>query len=293
MIILNIRTGFLSIASLALLLTSLVSHADSSVFKITKGNDHLYVGGTIHLLAESDFPLPEEFDQAYDDAELIVFETDIESMASPETQARFAQQLSYTDGSSLPDHISDETYGLLKSYLTEHGLPENMLDSYKPGLGMSILTIIELQRLGMAGVGVDQYFSDKAVRENKKTNGLETIDQQISFLVAIGDAAPDDILQHTMTEMNKLEEVMVDIKRDWRRGVYTSSLDKFMREMKVKTPDLYLELMKNRNDAWLGQIKDLMATPATEFVMVGVAHLAGDDSLLDMLENLGYKVEQL
>ena len=51
--------------------------------------------------------------------------------------------------------------------------------------------------------------------------------------------------------------------------------------------------MQNRNQAWVPQVEALMATPATEFVMVGVAHLAGDDSLLDMLESLGYTIEPL
>lgn len=270
-----------------------VGVADSSVFKISKDDEHLFIGGTIHLLAESDFPLPEEFDEAYQYAELIVFETDIAEMGSPETQAKFAQQLAYTDGSTLADHITAETYESLTSFLSERGMPPNMMDSYKPGLAMSILTIIELQRLGMAGIGVDQYYSDKAASENKQTDGLESIDQQISFLVAIGEAEPDALLQHTISEINKLEQVMVDIKRDWRRGVYTSSLDNFMQEMKIKTPDLYAELMLKRNQAWLGQIEALMATSATEFVMVGVAHLAGEDSLLDMLELRGYTIEPL
>lgn len=281
------------VAGLVLCVLSGVSVADSSVFKVSKDDEHLYVGGTIHMLAESDFPLPVEFDQAYKNAELIVFETDIAALGSPKTQEKFAQRLAYTDGSSLPDHIAAKTYESLTSYLSERGLPPTMLDAYKPGLVMSYLTIIELQRLGMAGIGVDQYFSDKAAEDHKKTDGLESIDQQISFLVAIGDAEPDAVLQYTIDEMNKLEQVMVDIKHDWRHGVYTTSLDKFMQEMKVQTPDLYVMLMQNRNEAWLHQIESLMATPATEFVMVGVAHLAGEDSLLDMLASRGYLIEPL
>ncbi len=270
-----------------------VSSADTSVFKVSKDDEHLFIGGTIHMLAESDFPLPEEFDQAYQNAELIVFETDIEAMGSPEIQAKFAQRLTYTDGSTLADHITAETYETLTGFLSDRGLPANILDSYKPGLAMSFLTIVELQRLGMAGIGVDRYYSDKATSENKETQSLETVDQQLSFLEAIGEAEPDALLQHTISEMNKLEKVMVDIKRDWRRGVYATTLDKFMQDMKVQTPDLYETLMQNRNQAWVPQVEALMATPATEFVMVGVAHLAGDDSLLDMLESLGYTIEPL
>ena len=289
----RVRTLRSIATGLVLSVVSNVSVADSSVFKVSKDDEHLYIGGTIHMLAESDFPLPEEFDQAYQDAELIVFETDIAAMGSSETQAKFTQKLTYTDGSTLADHITAETYESLTSFLSDRRLPTNIMDFYKPGLAMSFLTIFELQRLGMAGIGVDKYYSDKAASENKKTEGLESIDQQLSFLEAIGEAEPDALLQHTFNEMNKLEKVLVDIKRDWRRGVFTKTLDKFMQEMKVQTPDLYVKLLKDRNQAWVPQVEALMATPATEFVMVGVAHLAGDDSLLDMLESLGYTIEPL
>ena len=289
----RVRTLRSIATGLVLCVVSNVSVADSSVFKVSKDDEHLYIGGTIHMLAESDFPLPEEFDQAYKNAELIVFETDIAAMGSPETQAKFTQKLTYTDGSTLADHITAETYESLTSFLSDRRLPTNIMDFYKPGLAMSFLTIFELQRLGMAGVGVDKYYSDKAASENKKTEGLESIDQQLSFLEAIGEAEPDALLQHTINEMNKLEKVLVDIKRDWRRGVFATTLDKFMQEMKVQTPDLYVKLLKDRNKAWVPQVEALMATPETEFVMVGVAHLAGDDSLLDMLESLGYTIESL
>ena len=81
------RVNFLrSIATgIALSVVCTVSSADTSVFKVSKDDEHLFIGGTIHMLAESDFPLPEEFDQAYQNAELIVFETDIAAMGSPET----------------------------------------------------------------------------------------------------------------------------------------------------------------------------------------------------------------
>ena len=289
----RVRTLRSIATGLVLSVVSNVGIADSSVFKVSKDDEHLYIGGTIHMLAESDFPLPEEFDQAYQDAELIVFETDIAAMGSSETQAKFTQKLTYTDGSTLADHITAETYESLTSFLSDRRLPTNIMDFYKPGLAMSFLTIFELQRLGMAGIGVDKYYSDKAASENKKTEGLESIDQQLSFLEAIGEAEPDALLQHTINEMNKLEKVLVDIKRDWRRGVFATTLDKFMQEMKVQTPDLYVKLLKDRNQAWVPQVEALMATPETEFVMVGVAHLAGDDSLLDMLESLGYTIEPL
>ena len=37
----------------------------SSVWKVTKGEDTVYVGGTIHILPITEFPLPSQFMKAY------------------------------------------------------------------------------------------------------------------------------------------------------------------------------------------------------------------------------------
>ena len=58
-----------------LLSSALVSPAvlaETSVWKVSKGGDYLYVAGTVHLLPESAFPLPAEFDKAYTDSDTLV-----------------------------------------------------------------------------------------------------------------------------------------------------------------------------------------------------------------------------
>ena len=63
--------GFVARASLcsALLSAALVgAHADSSVWAISSSGNTLYLGGTIHMLRPSDYPLPEEYEQAYQDS---------------------------------------------------------------------------------------------------------------------------------------------------------------------------------------------------------------------------------
>ena len=51
--------------------------AESSLWTIQKGGSITYLGGTCHLLRQSDFPLPPEFYKAYGASDILVFETDI------------------------------------------------------------------------------------------------------------------------------------------------------------------------------------------------------------------------
>ena len=51
--------------------------ADTSVWKVTSGDNTIYLGGTVHLLRSSDFPLPEEYEQSYQASSEIYFEIDL------------------------------------------------------------------------------------------------------------------------------------------------------------------------------------------------------------------------
>ena len=55
-------------------------NAQSSVWKISKGDASVYLGGTCHILRKSDYPLPKEFEQAYAEADSLVFEIDPASL---------------------------------------------------------------------------------------------------------------------------------------------------------------------------------------------------------------------
>ena len=56
-----------------------VSHVAnaSSVWKVTKGDNTIYVAGTMHLLSPDDYPLPASYEEAYKASDTLVFETDV------------------------------------------------------------------------------------------------------------------------------------------------------------------------------------------------------------------------
>jgi len=58
-------------------------------------------------------------------------------------------------------------------------------------------------------------------------------------------------------------------------------------------PDIYKLMLVDRNSAWIPLIEPLFKDEKVEFVLVGSAHLAGDDSVLKMLEERGYHISKL
>ena len=276
---------------LLLLLVSQV-HAETSVWKISNDGKQLFIGGTIHVLSEDDYPLPVEFEQAYEQSEIIVFETDMQNLDSPEVQQAMINAVTYKDDRNLQQDLSEETYQLLGSYLTNLGIPETALNSFKPGMVAVTITVIELQRLGISAEGVDAYFSGKAVTDDKALGQLETIEEQISFIAAMGEGKEDELILSTLKDVEQLSGMMEGIVVSWRSG-NTEDLEKlFISELKQEFPKIYLDLIVKRNNAWFPQIEKMASNDTVEFILVGAAHLVGQDGILARFSAKGYTVEK-
>ena len=152
---------------LASILLSHTAIGDTSVWKISKGEQHLYIGGTVHVLQADDYPLPIEFDQAYSLSQKLVFETDISATAKPELVQSLLAEGRYSDGRSLASYLKPETLNNFRAYLKRNDLDINQILSFKVGMVMMILSSHELQKLKNMSDGVDKHFSLKAHADAK------------------------------------------------------------------------------------------------------------------------------
>ena len=284
-----------------LLLLSLVSlldimptiSADSSVWKITSGENTVYLGGTVHLLRPSDYPLPEEYEQAYQESAVLVFETDISSMNDLSIQAETLKQLTYTDGQSLDTVLNDEAYNALSEYIATIGIPMAMIEQFKPGMIISMLQLLEFQKIGFTPQGVDAYFNIRAMSDGKTLEELESVEEQIGFLAAMGEGNENEFILLSLSDLDETAEVMEDMIFAWRAGDNEKLSEMFVADMLNEAPELYESLLRGRNLHWIPQIDKMLADEDVEFVLVGAAHLVGNDGLLELLKARGYKVSQL
>jgi uncharacterized protein YbaP (TraB family) len=278
---------------LAFLLMSSVGHAKSSVWKITDGYNILFLGGTIHLLSKQDYPLPAEFDLAYQQAKLLVFEVEPDIVNSQTAQQKFAEYAYYKDGTTLSEVLDASTYQLLKDFFITRSLSMAPFESMKPGMLSAVLTVVELQRLGLAGQGVDEFFSEKSRLDNKPQLGLETIDDQFLALAELGIGRESFTIRHALNEAEEISDLMKDIKTAWRAGDNQALINTSLNPWIKRFPALYESLLVQRNNRWLPQLEALLKTTVTEYVLVGALHLVGKDGLLTLFRQKGYRVEQV
>jgi uncharacterized protein YbaP (TraB family) len=267
--------------------------AKGPLWQVSKGKHHLFIGGTIHLLGQQDYPLPSEFDWAYTHSDLIVFEVDPESVNTPEAQQKFMAYALYTDGRNLQQLLDEDTYTALNNFMAVRGMSIDAFSTMKPGMLSVLLTVIELQRLGLAGEGVDTFYSKRALVDGKPRRALETLDEQFTAMQSLGEGKESQVILHTLNEIDQLSVVMDKMKQAWRRGDNQALVDVAMAPWVEQFPSLYQALLVERNHRWLSRLDAFMRTSEVEYVLVGALHLVGPDGVLAMLRAKGYKVRAL
>ena len=86
--------------------------------------------------------------------------------------------------------------------------------------------------------------------------------------------------------MEALSSTMAELQSAWKRGdqsVFVRMLD----QLRKSSPDTYRLMFAERNARWADWIAARMQTPGVVFVAVGAGHLAGKDSVLVRLAQLG------
>jgi uncharacterized protein YbaP (TraB family) len=79
----------------------------TSVWKVSSEKGTVYLVGSIHMLAAKDLPLPSAMDEAVDDAQVVVFEVDPDSLQTSAIQTYVLQNAMFPEGKTLKTELGD------------------------------------------------------------------------------------------------------------------------------------------------------------------------------------------
>ncbi|WP_167616874.1 TraB/GumN family protein [Maribellus sediminis] len=275
-----------------LLHISLAANSQSSVWKVEGNNTEFYIGGSFHILRNQDYPLPNEFYEAYDKSEILTTEMDMNEMNNPANALKVQQKLMFQDENTLRGVLSEEVYSKLDSVSKGLGMNIKAMDKFRPSMVVIALTFQSLQKLGVTTQGVDVHFTDKANRDAKSLLFLETFDEQLSFIESMGAGNENEFVLYSLEDIETNEKEFIDLIEDWKIG-RQDLIEKQMQDFKLNYPDIYETLVVKRNNNWMSHLENYLKTPEVEFVIVGAAHLSGTDGVLNKLKQKGYNVSQL
>ena len=289
----RIREAFICVLCLLLWLAAVPARAESPVWQIEKNGRLMFIGGTMHLLTPEDYPLPDAFESAYRQSSKIVFETDLERLKSPEFQQYVNEQLSYSDGRGLRQVLRDDTYREVAGFFEARGVPMSGIDRFKPGMVAMLMTLLELRRIGVVAVGVDDHFNSRLAQDGKTKGQLETAEEQIGFIANMGDGNEDAMLSYNLADLEELSSRWQEMTAAWRDGDMPALYAIAAAPLRKEFPEVYRSLLPERNKAWMPKIEAFARSQDVELLLVGALHLAGKDGLLAALAERGYSVRQL
>lgn len=281
---------FLSILFILSLIGS-TSVAQTSIWKVSNENNHLYLGGSVHILRETDYPLPSEFNKVFNESNKIIFETDISALENPAVAQSMMMKGMYGGDTTIQDVISTKVYEQLAEECAKIPLPLKQMSKLKPSIIIMTMSIMKMQQLGISAQGVDKHYYSKAIASKKDVGQLESLDLQLDLITSMGGNNEEEFIKYSLKDFNDLEKELTEMIETWRNGS-SKIMKRQIKEMKSDYPTIYKDLLVNRNNNWLPQIESFLTDDKVEFVVVGSLHMHGEDGLLSLLKEKGYQVEQ-
>ena len=251
------------------------------------GNVQAWLFGTIHALPDGTKWRSAKLNQSIDRAGMLMVE--IAALENePRTRAVFAR-LATTPGQpdvGLKVNASDRPR--LFEMIRKTGLSPRELSATE-----TWAVALLLAQLG--GTGDAENGADRAIVRaflGREIIEFEGVEMQLGIFDQLPEREQRDLLSAVIDEYEEVRKDPSKLRRAWLEGD-ESTLLQAMNTGILSDPELREALLVGRNQAWLQQLEPRIETGDRPFVAVGTAHLLGDDGLIQMLRDRGYKVSRL
>jgi len=283
------RSYVLAVALSAWGLTPQISSA-ACVWKVTRPKGGiLYLGGSIHALRSSDYPLPAAYSRAFDASTHLVLEDDPNVRSA--TIKKFLKTGEYPKGDSLKNHIDPRVYDYLRRVFAAWVVPEDKIARLRPWALIMVLWSPSLHGLSQ-DLGIEEFLTRRARANGKPVTGLESFREHYEIISGLSDYQAELVLLLNFIPHESGTETRRRSMEAWRKGD-VETIDRLDREALRDVPSFRERLIEARNRNWIPRIEKYLSSKDTYFVVVGAGHMGGSEGLLALLKRRGYRIEQL
>ncbi|WEK58400.1 MAG: TraB/GumN family protein [Candidatus Brevundimonas phytovorans] len=266
--------------------------AGPPLWVVKDADSTVYLFGTIHYLRPGTAWGSAKVDAAF--AEADQFWVEVADQDDPTVAARVAQQHGVTPDRPLSSILSAEDFAAFDKAAQGVGANGAALDAYRPWLAAFMVAgSAPLQAGYRPDAGVDKTLMERARAEGKTIHGFETADIQLRLIASMSEEAQIAYLNNYVRNGSQIVPKLDQTVAAWLAG----DAAEVGRLNRLDTRDIHEDVHRAalivRNADWTDQIATMMQGSGSAFVAVGVAHLADQDSLIDMLKARGFTVERL
>ena len=255
--------------------------------------NRIYLLGSVHMLRKTDYPLPSAIEAAYQEADSLVMEIDMDDLDPAASQAIVTRLGVIQDDRTLRDLMGEDLYEQAQASALAMDIPLEMLAKSEPWLAAITIEQLALNRIGFNPMyGIEMHLLGKAAQDGKEIDGFESIEEQLNFLDGLSLDAQRDLLLQTLDESIDLQAEMSGLIDAWHHGDLQFLEDEMLGEM-ADYPELYRALIVDRNRRWVDVIDTMLDDEEDYLIVVGALHLVGDDGVPAMLSSRGSHVTQM
>lgn len=248
--------------------------------------------GSLHVLTPDFYPLAPRIEEAFKKSTVLIEEVDMDELTNPSTLMPLLAKAVYMDGRTLEAAISPDLYKSVVARAERAGVPVLALQRMKPWMAAVSLTAPALKTAGFnAELGIDKHFFDRAKAVGIERRALETVAYQFDRFDEMPAPLQEAMLRSVLVDLDTQLANVKSIADAWARGD-TAAIEKDLLAAFLESPALYDRLLVERNRNWVGPVEACVKKGEACFVVVGAAHLIGPQSLVHLLREKGYTVEQ-
>ncbi|PAD75470.1 MULTISPECIES: TraB/GumN family protein [Paenibacillus] len=261
------------------------------LWQVEHDGNTVYLVGSMHVADDSFYPLRAEFEEAFAEADYLGVEIDLTKAEDEQQQRLMLEKGMYTDGTTLKDHISADTYAKLGEALEKFGLEPNALDIFKPWVAEVMISNLQMTVSGYdATAGIDLYFSQKAIERNIPILELESYESQLGMLSGFSLELQEKNLNTILEHFELLDQEIHQMAEMWKTGNEEQLLE--LTGSMEEEPEYHQAMLVDRNIEMAEKIDGYLKNGNNEeyFIVVGAAHYLGDYGIIKLLEDKGYTV---
>ena len=265
--------------------------AKPALWQVSDADTTIYLFGTIHLLPSDLKWRTPTLDQALTSSQELVVETIIDDKNPAKLMSAMASIGLAKGLPPIVERVPPAKRAALPAAIKKSGVPETAYNAMKTWMAGFLLLSNQFRDMGLSG-GVEGALRNDFIASNKPIGELETNLEQLSFFDRLPEAAQRNLLEGALEQNTTVKRDFGGMLDAWSRGDVKGIAKTFDHDLST-SPELRDSLIRQRNANWSKWIERRMTQPGAVLNAVGAGHLAGPNSVLEMLKKDGYKVQRV
>jgi len=208
------------------------------------------------------------------------------------TLTRLTEYMHYQDDTTLESIIGTERFNRLLLALKSYRVPQDWIRKMKVWAAMMTLSVPPPE----SGLFMDFSLSLRAAGAGLKVMGLETLEDQLSFLEEMPMEQQLQLLDEALESYHKVGEIHDQMVEDYLTGDVQALRRQAEQQLDLLEPGTKQYFMEQGIDARNGRMLESLLLQLEDkrvFVAVGALHLPGENGLVELLRQRGFSLTPL